>query len=354
MASANQPQPPEFDQEPEGTIIDAPDVSSLALINASEIEQQIGTAKKYPRQMKQFLNDAIELATLDEETAAECIYSLPRDGKAITGPSARLAEILLYAWKNVRGGARIISEEGEFVTAQGMFYDLQNNVGLAYEVKRRIVDKRGNRFKPDMIGVTANAACSIALRNAVLKGIPKALWRKVEIAARKTIVGDIKTLSAKRANALQQFQAFGVTGEMIYRVLGIKGSEDIGIDQLVTLAGMLTALKEGDSTVEEMFAPPVTQDQHLADKNANGINAIKEKYQQPSAPPNPPQPPAESRSAEPAALFSQDDQAKAEQYFDPEEAAKKITGHQRSQRRSTRAESASPTNTSEGGDKEPF
>lgn len=56
------------------------------------------------------------------------------------------------------------------MTAQGVFHDLERNVAITYEVRRRIVDKNGRRYKPDMIGVTANAACSIALRNAILRG----------------------------------------------------------------------------------------------------------------------------------------------------------------------------------------
>ena len=63
------------------------------------------------------------------------------------------------------------------------------NLALTTEVKRRIVDKDGNRYSPDLIGVTANAACSIALRNAVLKAIPQSLWKGLYTAAEKTIMG---------------------------------------------------------------------------------------------------------------------------------------------------------------------
>ncbi|MFN8826683.1 MAG: hypothetical protein ACK501_17070, partial [Planctomycetota bacterium] len=41
---------------------------------------------------------------------------------------------------------------------------------------RRITGKNGRRYSSDMIGVTGNAACSIALRNAVFRGIPRAFW----------------------------------------------------------------------------------------------------------------------------------------------------------------------------------
>jgi len=239
------------------------DTNMASLITRQELDVQIATAQKYPRSIKTFQASSLELATLNEQTAQQCIYALPRDGKTIEGPSARFGEIMIYAWRNCRAGARIVDESGEFVTAQGVFMDLQQNTGIAYEVQRRIVDKNGRRYKPDMIGVTANAAASIALRNAALKGIPKALWEPVYQAARRVVMGDFKTLANRREEAIKLFIAYGVTPEMMCGVLGVKGKEDIGLEQLVVLKGILTAIQEGDTTVEQAFSadaagkPPV-------------------------------------------------------------------------------------------------
>ncbi len=226
---------------------------TVALLNASEIDQQIATAHRYPRSVVAFRKRVQEMVTLSEAIAGECIYSLPRDGKTIEGPSARFAEVVASAWGNSRAGARVVSDEGDFVTAQGVFHDLEQNVAITYEVQRRITDKRGNRFKADMIGVTANAACSIALRNAILKGIPKAFWSEMYDAARLTALGTIETLPNRRAKAFQQFQAYGVSKEQIFAKLGVSGAEDIGVDKLFTLGGLLTAIKEGDTTPEQAF-----------------------------------------------------------------------------------------------------
>src|SRR5690606_20898415 len=112
------------------------------------------------------------------------------------------------AWGNNRAGARVIDDKGDFIVAQGVFHDLERNVAITYEVQRRVVDRYGKRFKADMIGVTANAACSIALRNAVLKGVPKAFWEDMYTEARKVIMGDVKTLANRRAAAIASFQRF--------------------------------------------------------------------------------------------------------------------------------------------------
>jgi hypothetical protein len=187
------------------------DTGVLAVISKAEIDVQIATAHRFPRSVKAFRDEALAMVTLTEAIAEECIYALPRDGKTIEGPSARFAEVIISAWGNSRSGARVVDDSGEFVTAQGVFHDLQKNVAITYEVKRRITDKRGRRYNPDMIGVTANAACSIALRNAILKGVPKAFWSDIYEAARKTIMGDFQTLANRRAAALNAFQKFGVT-----------------------------------------------------------------------------------------------------------------------------------------------
>ena len=104
------------------------------------------------------------MVTLNESIAQQCIYALPRDGKTIEGASARFGEIVASAWGNCRAGARTVNEGTEFITAQGVFQDLERNVAITYECSPRIVDKNGRKLLlgPDMIGVTANAACSIA------------------------------------------------------------------------------------------------------------------------------------------------------------------------------------------------
>lgn len=227
---------------------------TLALLQGAEIDRQIATAKKYPRSVTRFRDEMRQMATLSESIAEECIYSIPRDGKTIRGPSARFAEIAASAWGNCRAGARVVNEGQDFVTSQGVFHDLERNVAITYEVQRRIVDKKGRRFGPDMISVTANAACSIALRNAILKGIPKAFWSEMFDEAQQVVRGDIKTLADRRQKALAAFAEFKVTPDMICKLLDVPGVQDIGLDDLVTLRGTLTAIKDGDTTVEQAFS----------------------------------------------------------------------------------------------------
>ena len=232
----------------DGEIVESPDV--LGILAKAETDIQIATAKQYPRSLKDFKHEATEMVTLDEEIAGECMYALKRSGKVIEGPSARFAEIAASAWGNCRAGARVIDVGDKFVTAQGVFADLQRNVIIQYEVQRRITDRSGRRYGDDMIGVTSNAACSIALRNAILKGIPKAFWKGVYASARQAAIGNAETLSAKRGSMLTAFGKMGADNDAICAFLEVKGVEDITLDHLALLRGVYTSVKDGEISID--------------------------------------------------------------------------------------------------------
>lgn len=287
-----------------------PEDSTIALIGRSEIEHQISTARRFPRSIKRFRDEALQMVTLSESVAEQCIYALPRDGKTIEGPSARFAEVIASAWGNNRAGARVIDDSGDFVTAQGVFHDLERNVAITYEVQRRITDRHGRRYKPDMIGVTANAACSIALRNAILKGVPKAFWEDMYSEARKVIMGNVQTLANRRASAIAAFQRFGITTEKVCEKLAVAGIEDIGLEHLVTLRGLLTAIKDGDTTPEDAFNDRKAESTG-AEKKTDELTADLEKRMEAhasetaAAEPDEPAVPAPEAIAEPVVLAPQ-------------------------------------------------
>ena len=227
----------------------------LAAINKSEIDIQIATARRWPRSIEQFKNDALALATLDEETAGSMFYSLKRgrgeDAKVIEGPSVRLAEVCGSSWGHFRYGSRSEVTDSRFVTGQGMAFDLQKNVAAAIEVKRRITGRDGRTYSEDMIVVTQNAAMSIALRNAIFKVIPFALVKPIYEAAKLASLGKGMTMEQRRQRALDWFvtKQHAKVADVLH-FLERKGLEDISIEDLQTLQGLRTAIMDGDTTWE--------------------------------------------------------------------------------------------------------
>jgi len=227
--------------------------SELAIIIKAEMDTQILTAKQFPRSLKMFFDKAMSMATISESVAASCTYSLPRGGKTLDGPSVRLAEIVCASFGNIRSGARVISNDGKTITAQGICHDLETNNCVTVEIKRRITDKQGRTFNEDMQTVTGNAACAIAFRNAVFKVIPSALVSEIQEKAKEVARGTAETLVARRDKAIEYFKKLKVTEKQICDVLEIKKIEDIDLDKLSTLRGMVTLINNNESTVAELF-----------------------------------------------------------------------------------------------------
>jgi len=232
--------------------------TSLSQIVKAEIDIQIATAKKYPRSIKAFRQEALSMATSDAEIAGSCFYKLKREAKNgsvsfIEGPSVRLAEIIASSWGNLRFGARIIDESEKFVTAQGVAHDLEKNVFNSIEVVRRITTKKGFRFSDDMIGVTKNAACSIALRNAIFKTVPFAYAKQIYEEAKKTAVGSARTLNERKQQMVEAFSKMRVTEEQILSVVEKPSIEDIGLSDIETMIGIHNAIRDGETSIEEQF-----------------------------------------------------------------------------------------------------
>jgi hypothetical protein len=229
------------------------ETQGLEATNRAEIDVQIRTAHEFPRDVKKALAKATELSTLSQETAAECFYSLPRAGKTLMGPSVRLAEIIASTWGNLRVAVRVQDIGEREVTVCGICHDLESNVAIACEVKRRITTKDGKRFNDDMILTTANAASAVAFRNSVFKVVPKAVWHGVYDKALAASKQTQRPIAERRKLALGYFATLGVDTAKVLKTLGRAKVEDITADDLQTLTGYRNAIQEETSTAAEIF-----------------------------------------------------------------------------------------------------
>lgn len=235
---------------------------SSSVIEAQEranIDMQVATAKKYPRgDLAKIKANMIAFATLDQETAASCFYTLERQDRhgnkvAIEGPSVRLAEIAVSTFKNIRAGSRIVNNDGKFITAQGVCFDLENNIAVSMENQRSIASKTGKTFSQDMQTVTGNAAGAIAYRNAVFKVIPAILIEAAYEAARKASVGNGPMLG-RWQGIVKLFAAHQVSEKQLIAWLALKEANDVRDEHLIKLRGLYTSFKDGQQRPEEVFA----------------------------------------------------------------------------------------------------
>jgi len=232
------------------------DISVLSELTRAEVDIQVSTAKNYPRSIQTFQEELYGLVTMDQETADSMYYGIKRGGKWIEGPSVRFAECVAYSWTNLRSEGRVIHEGKKTLTAQGLCWDMERNVGARIEVQRRITDKNGNRYNDDMIVVTGNAAVSIAIRNAIFDVVPAALARQAFKAALATATGKHSSMDERRDSILAHFAELEVDAEDVFRVLGVRGKADIGAKEIRRLIGIKNAIEDGDTTADDVFSDP--------------------------------------------------------------------------------------------------
>lgn len=252
--------------------------NSLALIERAQIDAQIATAQMYKKHTPKMLSAVkaamLSFATLDEETASGCFYTLPRGGKAIQGPSIRMAEIAVSCYGNIRNSVRVIDvvtdSDNPHVIVQAVCHDLETNVAISIEKRRRIVKKkRKDTIDEDDINLAVNACTAIGFRDAAFKVIPLALVKPVVAAAKKVAIGDIKSLDVTRQRCVDRLNQMGVPTDRILSVVDCLKVDDIGQSELELLFGLGTALKDGDTSIEEAFPKIVTQ--------KAGIEGLKER-----------------------------------------------------------------------------
>lgn len=237
----------------ENEVIVVSQTDMLTAQNRAEIDVQIATAKQYPRDIQAALNRIKTIATLDSETAEDCFYALRRQGSLIEGVTVRLAEIIAGSWGNLRVQTRIVGNDGKTVTAQGVCLDLETNLGVSVDVKRRITDKNGKTYSEDMQVTTGNAASAIAFRNAVLKVVPKAVTKRIINEIKDVALGKSMDLESRRQNMLAYFAKIGVSEKEILTYCKVKNIADIDAAMIFELSGLKNAIKEGTTSVQESF-----------------------------------------------------------------------------------------------------
>lgn len=248
-------------------IVDVREESAGVVAVREELDMQVTTGKRYPRNLAAFKKELLALATSSAETAEEMFYSLPRDKKNddgtkskvnIEGRSTRFAELVAYCYTNLRIEQR--AEIGDtHATGYGTAFDVERNVGIRCEVKTKIITKDGFPFSKDMQTMAANAAASKASRNAILKIVPESLTEEAYQAARKVAAGDNSNINTKRQQALVLFQKRGVSAEQVLAFLERANVQEINGDDLIRLRGILTAVKDGEATIESFFPEAKTE-----------------------------------------------------------------------------------------------
>jgi len=224
----------------------------------AEVDIQVSTAKKYPRNIEKSLNNAIAIATMDKETAQSCGYSLTfRGGKPITGKSVHLAKIIAQCWGNLRIEKKIIDANATHVISEATCLDLETNIAIRTQTRKSIVTKEGKRYSNDMIATVGMAAASISMRESILTVVPKSVSDKIYDKTRLVITGGLDNetkIIHKRKELIETFEnKYGVKEDEILKVLAKGTINAIDVDDIVHLINIEQAIKDKEITINDAF-----------------------------------------------------------------------------------------------------
>lgn len=218
-----------------------------------DLDIQIATAKRFPRDEVAVVNKIGALATIDENTAAACMYFVPRAGGYITGYSIRFAELCGACWGNMRVASRILPRQGKTAHAQSVCWDLETNFSWTSDAKMTARFQGGEEL-------AEAAAQSISARNAVLRVVPQGVLRTVRDQVKATVLGNAKDMEEFRAKIVAAFKSHGVTVQHLEQWVGRtdpkgkpKESRVWTQEDLYVLRTLIANIRNGERSTKDEF-----------------------------------------------------------------------------------------------------
>lgn len=244
---------------------------------ASEIQAMVFMAKQFPRNQIQAA-DRILNACTRQTLADSAVYSYPRGGQNVEGPSIRLAEVLAQNWGNLDFGIRELSQENGVSTVEAYAWDLETNVRQAkvFQVAHKRMAKGGTKTLTDprdIYEMVANQG-SRRLRACILSIIPgdivEAALSQCSITQAASVGATPEEIKETIRKLTATMEKFGITAENIQDRYQCR-LEAIRPAQIVELRKIYTSLKDGMSKPSDWFAI-----QEVKKSSAQDLNAMVE------------------------------------------------------------------------------
>jgi hypothetical protein len=226
---------------------------------AAAMDVQVATAQALGRRISDFQADLKLWSCHSQEIADECTYILKKGKTTIIGPSVRFAELLQQAYRHIVVDTFIEDEQPKFIVVGASARDLFRNTAVRARVKRSVVTKNGQRYGPDMIQTTTQAAGSIALRNAIIRLIPKALWQDIWLQTRDVaqgVDGDgerVVPFTESVDRAVKYLGTFEVSEQELLAHLGYGSRADIDANDLSILRNKARQIRSGEIDAHAAF-----------------------------------------------------------------------------------------------------
>lgn len=221
----------------------------------AEVKAQVFMARQFPRDVIA-ATDRI-LAECDRLKLAEkAVYSFPRGGSQVSGPTIKLAEAMQRSWGNMMSGIVEVERTEHESSMLAYAWDLETNSMKRQEFKvphfrDTKQGKKALNDDRDIYEMTANMGAR-RLRSCILALIPGDVVEAALNRCEKTLVSKVGDLSVVIPKLLDTFAALGVTKTMIekrlrHRIEATQGAE------VVQLRSVYNSIVDGMGTIDEFF-----------------------------------------------------------------------------------------------------
>lgn len=235
-------------------------VGAVADRAVAEIQAQVFMAKQFPRDENQ-ARARILRSCQRQGLAEKAIYTYPKGGQRVTGPSIRLAEAIAQAWGNLDFNTVILEQRENESVCLSYCWDVETNTraSRSFIVPHKIATKHGEKVLTDPREIYELAANQGArrLRACILSIIPGDIVDEAIDACNATLSGGNKRPLIDRLRELtDRFMTYhSVPLSSIERYFGYPLDSFTEMDG-VTLAGIYTALRDGAASREDYFQLP--------------------------------------------------------------------------------------------------
>lgn len=243
----------QFEQE-QSMSVSAQGVKSREM---AEVQSQIFLAKQFPRNEVQAEIKIIE-ACKRLSLAETALYSYPKGGTKVVGPSIRLAETVARYWGNINFGIKEVEQKKGESTMLAYAWDMETNTRQekVFQVRHELYTKKGVKKLEDprdVYELTANLG-SRRLRACILGVIPGDVIDKAVEQCNKTLeTGYEEPLKDRIVKALAWFKdSYGITQPMVEDHFGYSLDSFTNQDYL-KLRSISQSLKDGMAKREDFF-----------------------------------------------------------------------------------------------------
>lgn len=220
-----------------------------------EVQAAFVIAKKFPRNESEAYAKIIN-ACKRPTLAEQALYAYPKGGKTVTGPSIRLAEIMMQCWGNCESGIREISQNNGVSICEAYAIDLETNMRdiKIFHVPHHIHTKTGPKKITDpreIYELIANMGAR-RKRACILAVLPGDIAEDAEEECKKTMMSGKEPIEDRVKKLVLAFDEVGVKVEHLEKRLGHNLNAIIETE-LVNLRIIYKSIKDGHTGREGFF-----------------------------------------------------------------------------------------------------